>query len=273
MPARSIDVNVDFDAMSIRRYYAEHKRQMPFAMSKAINDVAYMIKDDWGAQAKRVFENPVPLTQKPGYVYKTATKANLSARVGLKDFVAKGTAPNKYLYAQVYGGHRASKRSENALRLIGAMDPGDFIIPVKDSAASVLDSYGNVKKGLMTQILSDLRAFQYSGAQQNRAVGKAARYFAIRYKGQSGNLSPGVYKRVKGQRPIKVLHFVKGPFSYRKRFYYFETAEKRVKKSMNERFAHHFLMAARIINRNAMRRADAFRRERLALVRNTGRLR
>lgn len=272
MPANNIDVTVHFDEMSIKKYFAEHKRQMPFALSRAINDTAFKIKDAWGEHAARVFNNPVRLTKNPGFVYNKASKTKLRARVGLKDFMAKGTAPNKYLYAQVYGGPRASKRSENALRVIGAMNPEDFLIPVANSKIKILDSHGNIRKGLMTQILSDLRAFQTSGSQQNRAVGRAAKYFAVRFKGQVGNFSPGIYKKMGKDRPEKIIHFVRQPI-YQKKFRYFEVANKTIRKNIDVLFAKHFLDAAKITNKKHMLRADAFRRERLALIRNTAKLR
>lgn len=272
MARANITFSVAFDEMSIKKYYREHARQMPFALSKALNDVAFMIKDDWGEHAKRVFDNPVRMTTNPGLVYNKASKSKLRVIVGLKDFIAKGTAPKKYLYAQVYGGPRVSKRSENALRIIGAMEPTDFIVPVMNSNVKILDSHGNIKRGLMTQILSDLRAFTSAGADQNRAVGKSAQYFSVRYKGQVGNFSPGIYKKMGRARPEKIIHFVRQP-TYSKRFFYFEVAEKRVRKSMNERFAHHFMLASKIINRQSMQRAAEFRRERLALIKNTARLR
>src|SRR3546814_18898385 len=71
--------------------------------------------------------------------------------VFVQDYAGKGTAPEKYLAAEIYGGTRGAKRSERALQMTGAMAAGLYAVP---GSGSQRDSYGNMPASEVRPVLS-----------------------------------------------------------------------------------------------------------------------
>ncbi len=204
------------------------KKQVPFAAAKAINKTGQKVKVGLVEEMKRVFKNPTPYTLN-SLQLKPATKQSLVATVWFKEFGDKGTAATKYLPPQVFGGSRDMKRSEKKL--------GSYYVP---GGAIRLNKYGNITPGVITGIMSNLKAFTSSGYSMNRATGNSP-YFAIRNKGK--HLIPGVWKRNKtGVKPM--LIFTNNP-NYSKRLSYFEVAQKIVDTNIQKEFDQAFEDAMR----------------------------
>ena len=70
--------------------------QIPFASSLALNNLAKDIRDNYRAEMKQRFRNPVPFTLNGMYI-KASSKTNLYVEVGLKEFATKGNPTSKYL--------------------------------------------------------------------------------------------------------------------------------------------------------------------------------
>lgn len=72
------------------------EKQIPFAMSKAINETAKEVKADLVNEIKKVFDRPTSYTLNSVFI-KPATKRDLTAIVGLKEWGGKGTPASKEL--------------------------------------------------------------------------------------------------------------------------------------------------------------------------------
>ena len=209
-----------------------------YAVSAALNDTAFDVRVRWREQMKRVFNSPRPYTFNSGRVMRKATKENLSVLIGLEDTAGKGTAPDKYLAPQVYGGPRPQKRFEKAiLRKFPRFGSNVFFVPARNNAA-ILDKNGDLRGGFVTQMLSHLQAFGEQGYKANIKNPKRALYFPIYRKGDFGTLPPGIYKRdAIGSKTFEAVLIAVSQPQYQKRFRYFEAVDKSIRLKFMPRFS------------------------------------
>ena len=217
-------------------------RQAAFAQVVALTRTAAAMRDAERREIDDVFDRPTPFTRNSVYV-RPATLKNPEAVVGLKDDLnspAGSVAPSTYLSAQIEGGRRRLKRFEIALQKAGAMPPFSFAVPGRFAR---LDAYGNISRGQIIQILSQLRTGTLAGSTRNlpyrngtkavdRKIAAAYRraggqYFAVPYR--RGRLEAGIYQRrdfaLGSAAPRAVLRFVDNA-SYEARFDFFYVAER-----------------------------------------------
>lgn len=126
--------------------------QVPFAMSRALNDVAFEARRDMQGYLRRVLDAPVPFTLN-GVLYAKATKKDLRAYVYLRDEVAR------YMEHQIEGGTRDAKGMEVGLRgrrLFGSKGvPSDaYFIPTKHYQSA---RGGNISKSRARQIVQETK--------------------------------------------------------------------------------------------------------------------
>lgn len=209
------------------------RNQIPFASVLASNATAFEVRELWKAEMPKRFDRPTPLTLN-AVLYTKATKAKPYADVFIRDNAFKGTAPEKYLQAQVLGGSRRIKRSERWLQTNAGMPSGLYWVP---GQGAKLDQYGNLKGSALTSILSQLALNPDAGSQQSEASRKRRHARERRKQGyttdvflqkkQRGKLKPGVYRRINlgrlGSAVLPLLLFV-SRVTYRKRFDVFELA-------------------------------------------------
>lgn len=216
-----------------------------YAASVAVNDVAFDAKKRLASHAKKVFRNPRPFTTNAGLVYTKATKDNLQAKFGLKDKMElpkAGTAPDIYLRRQIIGGERNHKKFEKALIItFPQFGKGTFFIPARQNN-KFLDNYGQLRGGVVTQMLSHLGAFPQQGYRANIKNPDKSLYFPVFHKGDYGMLPPGIYKRdaVGSENFEAVVFAVRNPPRYTKRFYYFETVKKAASITFGPSFSRRF---------------------------------
>lgn len=210
----------DIDVKGAVAYVADQMRdkrkQVEFATAVALTRTAKRVEAAEVHEMTDVFNRPTPFTLSGTFV-RPATTSNLSAEVKLKDFAGKGTPAATYLAAQLRGGTRGLKRFERALIAVGAMPPGFRAVP---GAAAKLDSYGNMDRGQIVQILSYFRAFPEAGYKANMtdkrraalAKGSKTRQGFAYFVGRPGDRLPlGIYQRVyfaRGTAIKPVLIFV-----------------------------------------------------------------
>lgn len=211
----------------------EIKKQLPFAISKALNDVSLEVVKGERKEMENVFDNPTPYALNSFYI-KRATKTNLEAQIITRKSDEKGTAPVKFLGPEIFGNNRRARSSELQLREKGLMEDDQFWIKGKGAR---LDRYGNISPGQIVQILSALQAFKGKGAAMNYNEGKdakgrtkkrrsknplATKIFALKEFGK--NLLPGVYQRSTfGVKPL--LMFVVSPH-YSEHFKFYKVGEE-----------------------------------------------
>lgn len=216
------------------------EKQVRFATAVALTRVASQAKRDLRDEMPRVFDRPTPYTLNSLFM-KAATKKTLQAIVWLKDFAPKGNPAAEYLLPQIYGGPRKDKRSELLLRRAGILPPGRFITPAEFTP---IDAYGNIRKGFMTKVLSQLRA-QTDPYQNETARSRA------RKKSRSGGLSyflpdtkrsgqaRAIYERVDfafGSALRPVLAFARKRPTYEPRYRFIEIATKNTETRFRAEF-------------------------------------
>ena len=217
--------------------------QFPFAQSKACNDLAFLVRDAEMQTMRDVFDRPKEQTIRNIRVFK-GNKTRPGATVAFQQ-IYEG---DEYMVAQVEGGQRPMKRSEKAF--------GHYYVP---GIGARLDQYGNMVPGQITQILSSLQLMKENGYSANRRTKVAksgVQYFMLQQK--THGLVPGIYTRVdKGMgqmvvaqalanKPrgttraaikekyskalqrgvIPVIIFISKPPAYKKRFPFFEVANR-----------------------------------------------
>ncbi len=217
------------------------KAQLPYAAAKSLTDTAQMVQSAEKEAMKSTLDRPTPYTLKSIYV-KAARKNRLEAVVGFKEFAGKGTPAVKYMYPEIMGGDRNTKRFERALQSKGILPKGMYVVP---GAGCQLDAYGNIPQSLIVQIISYFQAFGEQGyranitPQRKAALAKGSKrkgtmgfeYFVSYGPGTAGgrqHLPAGIYKRVTfamGSAIKPILMFVKKP-AYRKRFPFYVVARK-----------------------------------------------
>lgn len=225
-----------------QRRLAEVGRQAPFvaavSLTRAVKDAQAVVKADMS----RVFDRPTAYALN-GTLVKPATKQKLEAKLWVKDNpFGKGTPADRFLGPQIFGGVRGQKGMERALQAAGLMPEGWIAVP---AAGAQLDANGNVRRGQITQVLSQLRAQLRAGYESRSSDSAASKrtvsrqgvtYFALP-KGNRG-LLPGVYlkRRFAAGTAIRPVFLFAPSASYKPRWRFMETG----RRISTERFRYHF---------------------------------
>lgn len=130
-------------------------KQVRFATALALTRTAKRAQVAVADEMKAKFDRPTNTTMKSMWT-KAATKANLEAMVYVKD--RPFGAGNPYSMAELLkhqftGGSRIAKKLEMVLRRYGFILSTEFVVP---GAAAKLDSHGNMSRGQIVQILSQI---------------------------------------------------------------------------------------------------------------------
>ena len=130
-------------------------KQYEFAVARALTDTAVELRIELYAEQRRVFDRPTRYTQNSMFVRK-ATRAKLTAEVLLKDRLLSGTTRSHVdtIGHQYTGGNRRAKAIELYGRRAGLMAQNEFLVP---GAGARLDSNGNMSRGQVQQVLSQIR--------------------------------------------------------------------------------------------------------------------
>lgn len=108
------------------------KKQVPFAISKALNDTAFQAKSAMDAQIKQKLDRPMPFTQR-ATKYKKSNKRNLEAIIFIQDNQAEYL---KYVFSS------------------GIRKPKKKAIPTPTKKIR-LNKYGNLPRKKISKLLSD----------------------------------------------------------------------------------------------------------------------
>lgn len=227
-------IELTSDIAAVRERLTEFSdRRFAAACATALSRTAVYVRNGLTRQLPAVFSRPTPYTLNSIFA-KPAKADNLTAHVDVKDdrAVTKGgTAPTDYLLPQVQGGARRMKRLEVALNAIGALPSGWRIVPGQGAR---LDAYGNVERGQVVQVLSQLRIQLVAGSSRNMSFDARKMISAQRRAGgrffvlQPGKTkaAPGIYQReLFGRTITPVLIFVQRA-SYPKRWDFYGSARR-----------------------------------------------
>ena len=235
-----MNLRTDFPAVAER--IVELGRRGPIvaaiALTRTGKDVQGAIKQEMSS----VFDRPTTYALN-GTFLKSATKDSLAARVWVKDNpFGKGTPADRFLGPQIFGGQRGLKGMERMLQANGLMPQGWYAVP---GEGADIDANGNMRRGQIRQMLSQLKVQQGSG-HESRATGskrsnrtiarQGVTYFALP-NGNKG-LVPGVYAKRRfalGTAIRPVLIFVQA-VEYKKRLNFHDVGQATVEA----RFPVHF---------------------------------
>jgi hypothetical protein len=177
------------------------ERDIPYVTSLALNNTAGFVIKAISAEMPSIFDRPVPYTLR-ALTFDRATKQQVRTTARVKN--TEGGRALSYLNPEVYGGSRSVKAFERLMRSSGAMPTSMFMVP---GPAAKLDSYGNVSRGQLVQIISYFRSFGTAAKRQNMTDKRRSslwngrkganpvagkRYFALPRK--RGRLPPGIYE-------------------------------------------------------------------------------
>jgi hypothetical protein len=226
-----------FDAATRALVDRFSERRLNAAAATALTRTALDAKQNVLKDMRRTFDRPTPYTLNSLFV-RPATASRVQSEVFFKDDSAgSGTPATKYLLPQVEGGSRRLKRFEVALKAAGHLPDGWFVVP---GQGAKLDAYGNVSRGQIIQVLSQLRVTLTAGFTRNMsfearkqiaAQRKAGgRFFVIR-PGAKG-APPGVYQReFSGRNIAPVFIFVRSN-TYRKRLAFYTIVQATVQSRL-----------------------------------------
>ncbi len=252
-------INVKHNSRQVSAAIASASRQVPFALARALTKTAQDVRTAQRKEMEAVFDRPTRFTLNALYL-RSATKQRLEAEVWLKD---RGSREH-YLLPQIEGGARQLKRFEERLVRTGYMQPSERAVP---AAGARLDQYGNMSRGQINQILSQLRTAIVLGDSSNATDSRRSRakrateaYFVSRGPGtwrgrgawkrgnKSQHLPRGVWVRRSfgplGTAVKPVLLFVPKA-QYRKRFRFFEIAQQVTERQFDTNFKESWAIAMR----------------------------
>lgn len=133
------------------------RKQIPFAASRALNDVAKTAAmKTLREKAKRVFAGGATRFTLTGFLYRQSTKKNLSAEVFIEP------QRGEYMRFQIGGGTRFPDRRK-------------IMVPTNNTR---LNKFGNIPRGTYSKIIND-----------------RTKYFSGIPKGLSGNSNLGIWER------------------------------------------------------------------------------
>lgn len=134
-------------------HFSRMNKQVRFATAVALTRTAKDVEKKGLEEFRRVFDRPTPFTMR-SLRTKPAKPADLTAEVFVKDKEIRAGVSSATILAQHFsGGGRIHKQLEKTLRDQGFISAGEFVAP---GGAAKLDRYGNMNKGQIVQILSQI---------------------------------------------------------------------------------------------------------------------
>lgn len=240
-----IGISVKADFKQLSRFFSDmEKKQMPFVVAKTLTELAKNTEKVTYAQMRSVWDRPTPFVMK-GLRTKPATKRDLTARVYVKDWSPGGKNPRglaDIIGHQFAGGGRQRKALEYRFEQAGLITPGEFLAP---GAAAKLDQYGNLSRGQIAQIVSQIKvgldpySWKSTSARSRRNVKKAGEMFWSR----GGRLPRGVWMRA-GETVKPILIVVARP-TYRQRIDLQRNADMVAKRDLSTLFSKNMTEALR----------------------------
>ena len=229
------------------------KSQVPFAMSRTLNTLAFNSKGEVDKQIKERLDRPTRFTQRSIEVIKSS-KRKLTSTVKVRDRQKQSSILN-HLFT---GGIRRGKGLEGRLVSMGVLPRGKYIVPGK---VAPLDSFGNIKKSFIKKLVNGLQNIRLSkGNESTLPPGVWMRKFdrATKKRRKKRGLSGTseffvVHKQVKGasrkkgtktRRPEAILLFVDRP-KYRRIFNMEETVKKVILRDLEREFDKNYQFALR----------------------------
>ncbi len=248
-----IQVSLQTDlAKAVSALIGNQRKQLPFATAVALTRSAQVGLTAINSQVRAKVDRPTPATlrafelvpaQKKDYPDSfAAVKLRDTSLAGLtraqrsgRGSFTSGIPYSIYLKALFEGGVRRQKPFEKRLVRAGVMPADNFAVP---GSAAQLDRFGNIPRGQITLMLSQVKSFNESGydanvteksAKRGRRRGRAT-FFVWR----RGGVPLGIGMRSRGKVGM-FLVFVRRP-GYQRRVDFAATVERVSKRALPAEF-------------------------------------
>lgn len=175
-------------------------QQLREAGASALNDTAFQLRRDMQQHMRTRFDRVTPwIERSPRVIPATAEKLQASVMPTYRSDAGTtggkaGVDPQQVLQAQEFGGRRADKRSEVALRRAGILPRGMQTAIPSTPYRNSDDGRGNLRGPFLRQVLSYLQAFNLAGSGGNMS---ARRKKAIHDRGGKGSRFVGPVRGVR----------------------------------------------------------------------------
>lgn len=155
--------------------------QARVAYSLALNDVGGHLQRVMKVEYRSAFDRPTPYIVNSPWVTR-ATPEKLSVAVGPRNMKKTGVDPQKILQAQEFGGRRADKRFETALRMMKLLPAGMQVALPADRYGGPYpgsdDGNGNFNGNFVRRLLAYLKTKPASlGSMNKRQQGAATKKY------------------------------------------------------------------------------------------------
>ncbi|SFI08397.1 hypothetical protein [Albimonas pacifica] len=211
----------------------ENLRQLRFATARALTWTAQSAQAAVRSEFGSILHEPRQITlQSPKII--PAKKDNLTAKVFIKDDLAKGTAPAKYLRALEAGGPRVPKRFEKALIFARVLLPGEYATP---HPKGPLVNDGPGVGGTYTKMLSQFKASR-DPSQNETETSKKRKRKGKKFYPRFFRQGDVIFARHSAKRGdiVPMLNIVKGAPSYKQTLRFRETVRRTVEKDFQRLF-------------------------------------
>lgn len=168
-----MQIKIESNFADIQRQFSHMRKQVTFAGAVALTKTAVDARSELVRALPSIIDRPVPYTLNSMYV-KKASPSRMESEVGFKDNYSSGSAAESkhYLMALINGGPRRTKRFEGRLIMTGKLSRGEHLVPTKFAD---IDAFGNVSRGQITKILSQLKTAVVLGDNSNASDSKRSR--------------------------------------------------------------------------------------------------
>lgn len=209
-------ITVRIDGLDyVRRQMDGLGRQLPFVISRAINDTAFKVRATEQSELRATLDRPKPWTLRQIRVTKS-TKQNLVSTI--KPDTPRASA---ILSTHIRGGRRGLRGAERMLQAAGLMPRGWYVVP-SDSAGIRIDSYGNMTMASWRMLL--------------RARSEQRLFISLQDHPRTRHLPPGIYRRTNRGHLIEALVFFEQSTRYQPRIRWVETALTTVQREFRPAF-------------------------------------
>lgn len=217
-------------------------RQMPFAISKALNATAKTMVAKNKSDMSRIFDRPVSYTLN-AFHYVPARKHSNKVEIRRKQTARQHS--KHWLEVQNEGGPRPQTAFEKMIKARVGYAGFNHITPVPKNAR--MNANGNMTPGQYVEILSALQASRDTSQHAKRAgqtakMAKRGRsYYAT---GRGSNMRPGIYETLASGKTRKVMNFIQSAnyrpklrFEERMQLYGSNNYEKNLRTSLRQAMA------------------------------------
>lgn len=251
------NISIEQQLAQLSEAFDKSARQAGYAAMVAINKTVDLAKPAVRREMSSKFDRPTPWVLNSLRGKYARDRNNPVATLAFKD---KDSATNSrtMIAPHVDTGKRHFKAMEARLSAMGYLPRGWNVVP---GAAAVLDSYGNMGRGQISQLLNVLGTYTEAGYNKANAntVARLAKgntkrgvygftYWVNPVGGVKGkHLQPGVYQRITtgfGSSLKPILIFVRAA-SYKHRLDFYDIVQETVDKNFTPEFRVAFAQAMR----------------------------